>query len=515
MLKVMIVDDEPTTLQGLVTLIPWEIYGFEVVGTARKGNDALKKFQTLLPDVMIVDIMMPGITGIELIRRIREQNSSVVIIILSGHAEFEFAQQAMKYNVKGYLLKPIDEDELIHHLQEVEKAVEENDEYLELKVKMIQEKKEALLLDAIKGVNSLKLNHFLKHDMKWNMYKLILVKPYGDIYYLSDIKETFIDYFEQTNSGFVFMYDSKIGILLNSEHMLARQEEHLFAKVQKICHEHMTNFTAAISESFDDMECLQEVFEKIVAIAERQFFYQEGVLLHERLKPIFEIEKDTCSEEEKLNLPLIVDKLLLAMEIGDKQAINRILTEIAQQIVNRNASESEMKTNFIQIISSLLNKLMYVYQDIRETIGNVLSKVFEIEKQPNISKLILFVNELLSEIIEKMDVNDSNILVKKMIILIESNYEKNIKLETLAEILNYNRGYLGKIFKNETGVHFNTYLDKVRIENGKKLLLQGLKVYQVAERIGFSNVDYFHSKFKKYVGMSPSKFRKHHQIDKA
>ena len=96
---------------------------------------------------------------------------------------------------------------------------------------------------------------------------------------------------------------------------------------------------------------------------------------------------------------------------------------------------------------------------------------------------------------------------------INRNYYKDIKLESLAEIFNYNSAYLGKLFKSIEGESFNTYLDKIRIEKAKLLLVDdNLKVYQVCEKIGYKNIDYFHSKFKKYVGTSPLSYKK--QFDK-
>lgn len=95
-----------------------------------------------------------------------------------------------------------------------------------------------------------------------------------------------------------------------------------------------------------------------------------------------------------------------------------------------------------------------------------------------------------------------------MIELIQRNYRDNLKLEKLGEMLNYNSAYLGKLFKSATGENFKTYLDKVRIERAKSLLGQGMKVYQVAEQVGYASVDYFHAKFRKYEGMSPSAYKK-------
>ena len=92
---------------------------------------------------------------------------------------------------------------------------------------------------------------------------------------------------------------------------------------------------------------------------------------------------------------------------------------------------------------------------------------------------------------------------------ITHNYRENLKLESIAPLFGYNSSYLGKIFNKKVGESFNSYIDHVRIDCSKKLLLENsLKVYEIAEQVGYKNVDYFHKKFKKYVGISPAEFRK-------
>ena len=94
---------------------------------------------------------------------------------------------------------------------------------------------------------------------------------------------------------------------------------------------------------------------------------------------------------------------------------------------------------------------------------------------------------------------------------IRHNYQENLKLGTLAELFGYNSSYLGKVFSKAAGRNFNVYIDEVRIENSKKLLLDhDYKVYEISQLVGYTNVDYFHKKFKKYVGMSPAEYRKSH-----
>lgn len=92
---------------------------------------------------------------------------------------------------------------------------------------------------------------------------------------------------------------------------------------------------------------------------------------------------------------------------------------------------------------------------------------------------------------------------------IHNNYQENLKLETIAPLFGYNSSYLGKLFSKKLGINFNSYLDQVRIEEAKKLLMDNsMKVYEIAEQVGYKNVDYFHRKFKKYEGTSPAEYRK-------
>lgn len=126
MIKVLVVDDEPFIRQGLGILIDWNHYGYEIVGEAANGREALEKLKEGVYDLVITDIKMPEVSGIELIKRIRETNKEIKIIVLSGYYEFEYAKQAIKYQVMDYILKPIQKDELIHTLTEIQERAEKD-----------------------------------------------------------------------------------------------------------------------------------------------------------------------------------------------------------------------------------------------------------------------------------------------------------------------------------------------------------------------------------------------------
>ena len=129
MYKVMIVDNEPNIRSGLCYIIDWERYDFRISDLAKNGKEAIEKLEKNPPDLIITDIKMPGMDGLELIRYVREelQDENMKFIILSGYDEFDYAREAMKYNVRAYLLKPIDEKELIDSLEMIKKElVKEN-----------------------------------------------------------------------------------------------------------------------------------------------------------------------------------------------------------------------------------------------------------------------------------------------------------------------------------------------------------------------------------------------------
>jgi two-component system response regulator YesN len=123
MIKVMLVDDEPIILKGLRKLIPWAENGYEIIGEAFDGEDAMEMLETKEPDIIITDLLMPGMDGIEFIRRLNEMNKNIRVIILSGYGEFEYAREALKNRVFEYLLKPVTRQQLTDALHRVSEAI--------------------------------------------------------------------------------------------------------------------------------------------------------------------------------------------------------------------------------------------------------------------------------------------------------------------------------------------------------------------------------------------------------
>ena len=127
MYKVLIVDDEPIVREGLEFIIDWQDFGFTIVDKAENGRMGLEKINALDPDLVITDVRMPGIDGIEMIRKVRKEGIKTRFIILSGYSDFTYAKDALSLNVLSYLLKPIEEAELIEELLKIKEDLKEKE----------------------------------------------------------------------------------------------------------------------------------------------------------------------------------------------------------------------------------------------------------------------------------------------------------------------------------------------------------------------------------------------------
>lgn len=181
--KVLIVDDEPMIREGLQTLVDWNKYGFVVAGTASNGREAVEKHAVLLPDLILIDIRMPGMDGLQAIEEIRKTDTVCHFLILSGYAEFNYAKQAIAHQVDGYILKPIDEDELESYVERVSEQLKHRSEQQLNTEQTTQLLREELLQQlaagklATEASSSVELKTLLGPPAKY--YQLLLIELYS------------------------------------------------------------------------------------------------------------------------------------------------------------------------------------------------------------------------------------------------------------------------------------------------------------------------------------------------
>lgn len=509
MYNVLIVDDEPMIREGLTTLIPWTSYGFNVIDSASNGKEALEKYHSHHIDLMIADIRMPEMNGITLIETIRQTDKDVHFIILSGYADFEYAKKAISARVTGYLLKPVDEDELVEYLEKLKKKLDQQQSLNQLKKSNHTLLKNKFILSLLQEEYSVYEQEELDYwQLTSKEYQIILVKFLSSNNIdIEEIKQALAQSFEP-DRGALFINDSTIGMIVKDRPKTPESSQYLFETIKKIIH--IYDPIMSMSEVVTSIEELSTAYRQAKELLEKHFYYEEKAFLNKDSKPFIarqQVRMESDEDYEAL-LDTFAEKIYFAIDITSHKGIEERLIEMAQLLVNEGCTEDEIKRYYFRLISTVLNKCSAEKPEIQSVLSDVSEGMMDIYKQINLPQLMKYSEKLFTKIMSSLEYGDQHDQMKRLEDFILRNYHKHLKLEMLAEIFNYNSAYLGKLFKNHTGEYFNTYLDKVRIENAKKLLNKGLKVYQVAEQVGFTNVDYFHNKFKKYVGASPSAYRK-------
>ncbi|UTR13592.1 response regulator transcription factor [Salipaludibacillus sp. LMS25] len=508
MYNVLIVDDEPIVREGLKTIISWENYGFHVTGTAEDGEAALEKYDDLSPDLIISDIRMTGMDGLEFIEAVRETDQRVRCLLLSGYADFDYARQAIEHNVAGYLLKPVDEEELIDYLIRIKSELKQEEERSLLTKHGQEKRQEDVLTSLIMTPPMLKREkeHLIQHAKKvgldWGSYDMLVItvkqRETGEVLWRT-AKEMVITLVQNLPEKIVFFHEPYVGILLNGS-LAFKGKYDLFKKIKSVMEDEGYYMVAALGGSVERLETVHTSFATARTLIQKKFFYPPGELLYA------EKENDSGGEATS-DCDTLAYQLYAALEVGVYQSVPSLIKEI-RFAGDFNACERTVKQRYVTVLTTVLNKLRASKSDKEKLITHALDKVTRIHSIDHIEDLLQFSEELISCLFTQLDYSEADDQLKKLLFMMETHYNENLKLEKLAGIFNYNSAYLGKLFKRYTGDYFNTYLDHVRIRHAKEYLLQGYKVYEVAEMVGYSHVDYFHSKFKKYVGISPSKYRK-------
>ncbi|MNX64378.1 putative response regulatory protein [compost metagenome] len=515
MLKVVIVDDEPKLRQGLQTLIPWEQLGFIVTATAANGQEALQVIEEGNPDLVIVDIRMPVMDGLQLIQYLTSTRHQLQFIILSGYADFEYAKQAIKYGVAGYILKPVDTEEMAAHLKQIRGRIEAE--------QVKQEKYQAegmnrdwllhrLLSPHDKGEDPAKLRSMAEDaGLLWSSYEVIAVLPqvsescHSDA--LHQLSDSWRPIIEGSDRGIVTLHPPYAILLLQEPLRGSQRRESLYLELQNAVN-HL-RFLAATGGAVSSPEEICHSYLKAQESIQQAFFGEKDQLLgpnppvYPLPKPGWLVGEDNAEEM----MEQLIFRLYYSLDVGNHTVIRQLLDEAASSFLQQDQDEKVVKESFFFLSNAVIHKL---FEGSRkklkgtEAVSRFLNGIFQYEY---LDDLLEETHHFLLALAEYAEPGGKEQDLKRMISFIHRHYAENLRLDTLAGLLNYSTAYLGQLFKNKTGEYFNTYLDRVRIEKAKELLGQGMKVYEVAERIGYTNVNYFHSKFKRYEGRSPSDYK--------
>ncbi len=530
MKSILLVDDDPHIIRALSEHINWAALDLHVAGTAASGTEALELFYDLQPDLLMTDVYLPGMNGLELTRKLRGDYPNLPIIILSGYDEFENARAAMRWGVSHFLLKPAEVDEITSVLQEVmlEYDVRERHEQLELSYRQEvgrvlpylrkQFMKELLTTryrpeqlsrermdyigiqhrDQVRAV-SLQLNRpkFVTR-MKERDWQLL---RYGaaDI-----IQENAALYAQQQGQGQVELvdYSDRVFVLVVLEQHSALDTLHVLLEriIQQIFTYLKIEVSAGIGLCKSDLcELMDSYLESCEALENAEF--QGGSRIY-------------CYEHDMLKQSPVPDHSAALRQWND--AWNDMRTDAALDIWHTLRSQLESGHCLLQDVQvvavSLFDTLIHSWNRRYPRLESPLSMsefLRDIQSKYALTELTGWMDELIHHWLEHIQREQaekkSNRLVAQVKQYVEQHYAEEISFEAIARSLYVHPKYLSQLFKRMTGENFVSYLNQYRIERALALLESGqYMVYEVSEMTGFRNATYFSQVFKMVTGKSPS-----------
>lgn len=512
MYKIVLVDDEPSIREGLAELLDWESLGYCISGSAASGKEALSLNARIRPDLMIVDIRMPGMDGMELIRELKKEEADVRVLVLSGYADFNYARQAIALGVDNYMLKPVDEDELADNLRAIKRTLDEREAKREAEIRTVEarlsERLEAILSEApaSDATWAAEIASWAGEDAGFRVVLIdVAADGEGAAPARRQIAERLKGMYEKTGSGLVFDAGASIGLLLADSLLRDSARRRLTTALRDWAALAGCRVFASAGDGVRDAAGIPVSLAAAKLRARQRFFYDGADFIDDETACRLPSRPASSLDPEALFRQ--AERLYLAVCSGSEARVGPLVEEIGDLMLAAGEGENSLKARFVQLLTRLLEKLSVHRPGAGSVPALLESKLLAIHRASGYRTMLDQISALLGEAIRLTDDGGGERQIRKMLQLIDTHYKDNLKLEKLAEAFNYNSAYLGKLFKSVTGDSFNAYLDKVRIAKAKQLLQAGHKVYEAAEQVGYPNPDYFHGKFRKYEGLSPGAYR--------
>lgn len=512
--RVMLADDEPIMRKALLTLTDWGQIGCQIVYTAANGQEVLEHLESVACDILITDIRMPGQDGIELARYIWENKLPVKVIILTGYADFSYAQSAVKYGVVDYVTKTGAFDSLITAVERAKEKIEEEQKNRSLSDGEAETKN--LLKSVFDG--SLYEAEAIKEDfeklrIRLENYVVLLIQfRMGD---------------EREGKGLKSVYQSLDNFfsMVFASHMVQAVpvERDMFAVVltdmQEECGEVIRSQCGQIIDMMDNFMQLyayigvggyhKEMAELKTAYneAERALGYS---FVPEAEKVHFFADYRDNEEAYPPQIEQQIEKICTEVQKGRASEAVELFQELSVMQKQFCCSEHMIKNSGILLQSrcrrvlSEYDKTIYEVTGMHESISRTIYHCRYMEEY----------EKLLKKIVEKtagtvhIAVNRKDALVYECQRYIAEHYERNILVNDIAREIGASASYLSRIFKQSTGQTIIYTLNQKKLEKAKEYMQNSdLKIYEIAERLGFENATYFSHFFKKYEGVSPKDYK--------
>ena len=523
----MIVEDEPLARDAIMRSIDFAACDFEVVAVCEDGKEAAEQYYKHLPDLVITDICMPFISGLQLAGLIAEAGHGTRVIILTGYDDFNYARTAISHQVSDYIMKPVTSKEFAEVLASSKKAL---DEQAERKNQISSAKRmlyivSPLVRDQImnrlvqgtvepQSIASEALSFGLATDMDCYILSLIEIENVSEAIQQLNVSTELLQYMitnivtELAGEGFgLFAFslaDGKTAILGSGD-----DESAVCRKLRDLCENtHVTilqtlklSVTIGIGIMVSSLSLLKDSYNEALKCLNYKFLMPVDYII---------APEDIKKQIRPFDFDKFKEEIFLQIRLQDEEKINALIDTMIQTLQLSSMSKKDIQYEY----SSIINRLFSGIRSENATVTIDIDTTFPDENGadylPRMKDWLLnFCHECVELLRTERHGGVRRLSVMAMEYIKENFAESGLSLMTVCNHLSVSMSYFGIFFKENTGKTFVEYLTEVRMDKAKELLANtDLMLYSIAEKVGYENPAYFTVAFKKNNGMNPKEYRK-------
>lgn len=523
--NIMVVDDDPLVLETMERLFKKYFPRINNLALMSSGIEAIQKLNQFRPDIVFMDIKMPGLDGLETIEEIKETYKDAKFVIISAYQQFDFAKQAIALDVVDYLLKPIDKDMILNCMKKAIRLIENERSMKKMEIEYKDRLNKVIPFLESQFLYSILFNQIQDKEICCYQDILNVSLDCGCIVIVELEDSEWQNYESQRKTRLKFYdilkYSSKkvcnclVGPLMTNRVIIyipAKKDEHIFDICQKVMK------AVSSGEKYPTRIGIGNVYQG------RSNIYTS---FEEALKALRYTSNDeiisfldvSMPSRAKVNYPICKEKLFIdAVKKGDKEKSIAIFSEILNWLDSTyDHSIEKIKRGLVQIIVLMFR----ILADLTIEGGNkliqdqqYLHSFFEIADYRHLVTWCKDKIELVCNLVIHFRQNDFGDILKKALQYIQTSYSKDITLEQVAHHISLNPTYFSSMFHKKTGKKFSDYLIYIRIEKAKQLLEDtDLTIKQISFKIGYKSPNYFSRIFKKVTNLSPTNYRAGIKVD--
>ena len=541
MYRILLVDDEPLILAGIASMMDWEAYDCVIADKATNGNQALIKMQDLQPDIVITDIKMPAMNGLEFMDKCREQGSQAEFILLTNLEEFSLAQKALRLGALDYLVKiEITPEVLGESLQKAVEVCREKQEQEESAAfqEVLQKNSEETTRRFFREVLENRKEDWDKIREKWvkeaeglgleKLYEnpvLVWIRPYSKESHLFQKKEPaeqkelmeyaaslLKQFMERISSVYCMLDWERKGLLVLFPYKeLPDSFDTVGKKILTIFQDYFgSEALIAVSTPAENIwEGVFQAFLQVKGLEEYYYYHSENPILYAG-KVATDKTESRHLKHDVFDISFLKKDLQQALMIQDREKVEGVFSEMAELF-------SEYKPARAQVIDACMNLYYFFFSYAEKGKGEAkgfpypselverLGQCFTLEENIHwLKELGSWIGGMLEGLKGGSKTEKLICSVKKYV---QENYKEKLTLSTISNAIGISQGYLSSAFKKQTGSNLNDYVNQIKIEKAQELLgMHEYMMYEISDMLGFENAYYFSKVFKKLTGMTPSEY---------